>query len=126
MPKKVYLALLCVPIAFGFAQVNPATAVVKLGVDAARRGDSVTVTVSIASVVADPAVQITLGGRAVVSKVQGDSLLMTVPPDQPLGPAEVVVKLPTHDYPAREPLKILAARTAPAIDSMRLSPLTPV
>jgi hypothetical protein len=51
---------------------------------------------------------------------------MKVPSEQPLGPSEVVVTVGDLTYRAKDKLTVLAAKTKPAIDSMRLSPPTPI
>jgi len=86
------------------------------------------VTVSIPSVSDLSGAQITLAGKEVKDvkvQAQTNALQMTVPPHQPLGPSELIVKLKDQTYSARDKLNVLAARTAPQIDSMRLSPPTP-
>jgi len=118
MNMKWCLVLVCLQTALTYAQE------VKLGAPEAMRGDRVTVSIPAVAKLSDAT--ITLEGTKVESEIQGNALIMTVPPEQTLGPSEVVVTVGDRPYPARDKLNVLAAKTAPGIDSMRLSPPTPV
>jgi hypothetical protein len=126
MMMKWCLAVVCLQNAVTFAQtpqVSLATPVVTLGTNVAKRDEEVTV--SIPSVSDLGGALITLAGKEVKFRPQNNALVMTVPSHQPLGPSEVVVKIQDHTYSARDKLNVLAARTEPGIDSMRLSPPSP-
>jgi hypothetical protein len=143
MPTKYLLSALCLACALAFAQdraggkppqnpppaaqtqqVSLATPVVTIGATAAKRGDSVTL--SIPSVAEVTGAKATLAGRPVEVDAQGSTLTMKVPADQPLGPADVLITLPKHEYPAKNTLNVVASTVSPGIDGMRLSPPAPV
>ena len=118
MIMKWCLALVCLQTAVTYAQE------VKLGAPEAMRGDRVTVSIPAVAKLSDA--KITLERTTVEVEIQGNALIMKVPSEQPLGPSEVVVTVGDLTYRAKDRLNVLAAKTKPAIDSMRLSPPTPV
>jgi hypothetical protein len=116
MTDRSHLAILLLSAGAALAQPQ-----VVLSPQAVKRGGSVAVTTSVLQAEELNDSQVTVGGSRLTPEPRPNSLVITVPATQPLGPATVTIIHNGKVYTAVDPLQVLAQDAPPSIDALRVS-----